>query len=119
MKKLVLLFSLAFAIAAAFFVVTKTQYANTTGSELAFFADDAIDAYTFNDDEPKKAEAKKGTSNSKCPSSANCDKTKCAGKSDAGVKNDCCTDKNKTTTGNPGKSVCCSKEKAIQETDKK
>lgn len=98
-----------FCNCSSFFMVIQTQYANAAGSELAFFADDAINAYTFNDDEPKKAEAQKGTSNSKCPSSANCDKTKCAGKSDAGVKNDCCTDKNKTTTGNSGKSVCCSK----------
>ncbi|HRW96209.1 MAG TPA: hypothetical protein P5104_01650 [Bacteroidales bacterium] len=53
---------------------------------LAFFADDAINACTFNDDEPKKDEVKKGTSNSKCSSSANCDKIKCADKSDAVVK---------------------------------
>lgn len=117
MKKTLLVLSLAFFLGTAFVTVTKVQDVNAASTELAFMVDDATAIALMNDDEPKKVA--KDAKSSKCASASSCDKTKCASKTATADKGTCCDSKGKSTAQVAGKSECCSKEKAVNDSDKK
>jgi hypothetical protein len=117
MKKTLLVLSLAFFLGTAFVTVTKVQDVHAASTELAFIVDDASAITLMNDDEPTKVA--KDAKSAKCASASSCDKTKCASKTATADKGTCCDSKGKSTAQVAGKSECCSKEKAIKDSDKK
>lgn len=110
MKKLLLTFVLFFFVTTLHNVAFGAGQINSVSDEISCYFDD----------DPKKADVAKedkGTSATKCASSASCDKSKCAGKTGS-VASSCCAS-SKSSVVNPGKAGCCSKEKIINDSDKK